>query len=89
MSRYQTVGRGELVLQMKWPPRSPDFTPPNFFLLGYVKDEVFVPPLPLDIYELKLKITATLKNRIMKSMDRAALQTGLCRAMNGSHNEHL
>ena len=27
-------------------PRSPDATPYDFFLRGYVKDQVYVPPLP-------------------------------------------
>jgi len=30
---------------MRWPPRSPDFTPWEFFFWGFVKDTVFVPPL--------------------------------------------
>ena len=30
----------------KLPPRSPDATPCDFFLWGYVKDQVYVPPLP-------------------------------------------
>jgi hypothetical protein len=54
MPRYQTAGLGELELelQMKWPPRSPGLTSWDFFLWGYVKEQVFVPPLPLDIDEL-------------------------------------
>jgi hypothetical protein len=66
MPRYQTIGSGELVLQIKWPPRSPDLTPCKFFLWGYVKDGVFVPPLLLDIYEFKLRITAANKNEYQK-----------------------
>jgi hypothetical protein len=38
---------------MKWPPRSPDLTPCDFFLWGYVK--------PLDIDELKMRITADIE----------------------------
>jgi hypothetical protein len=30
----------------------------DFFLWGYVTEQVFVPPLPLDIDELKLRVTA-------------------------------
>jgi len=44
------------------PPRSRDITPCDFFLLGYVKDPVFVPPLPHDLAELKARITAAVKN---------------------------
>ena len=28
-----------------WPTRSPDLTPSDFFLWGYIKNTVFVPPL--------------------------------------------
>ncbi|EFN86733.1 hypothetical protein EAI_15480, partial [Harpegnathos saltator] len=27
-----------------WPPRSPDLTPPDFYLRGFLKDVVFRPP---------------------------------------------
>jgi len=39
-----------------WPPRSPDNTPLDFFLLRYVKDKVFSTPVP-DITNLKARIT--------------------------------
>ena len=38
-----------------WPPRSPDITPLDFFLWGYVKDSVFSTPVP-DITNLKARI---------------------------------
>jgi hypothetical protein len=41
--------------------RSPDLTPCDFFLWGYVKENVFVPRLPLYIDELKLRITAAIE----------------------------
>ena len=34
--------------------RSPDATPCDFFLWGYVKDQVYVPPHPTSIPELKV-----------------------------------
>jgi hypothetical protein len=40
---------------LAWPPLSPDGTPCNFFLWGYVKDEVYVCPLPASIPELKVR----------------------------------
>jgi hypothetical protein len=33
-----------------------------FFLWGYVKDRVFVPPLPRDLADLKARIIAAVKN---------------------------
>jgi hypothetical protein len=35
-----------------WPPRSPDLTPLDSFLWGFVKDRVFAPPLPENGAEL-------------------------------------
>ena len=34
---------------LPWPPRSPDLTPCDFFLWGFVKDSVYVPPLPMSL----------------------------------------
>ena len=42
----------------RWPPRSPDLTPCDFFLWGVVKDTVFVPPLPANLQDLRNRITA-------------------------------
>jgi len=47
---------------MLCPPRSPDITPCDFFLWGYVKDRVFVPPFPRDLADLKTRIIAAAKN---------------------------
>jgi hypothetical protein len=41
---------------MKWPPRSPDLTPSDFFLWRYMKELVYVPPLPHNVQELKQRI---------------------------------
>ncbi|CAM1291471.1 Uncharacterised protein r2_g55 [Pycnogonum litorale] len=59
------IGRaddGDNVL-LKWPPRSPDLTPCDFFLWGYVKGLIYIPPLPTCVEELKKRITeAALEN---------------------------
>ncbi|KDR14555.1 hypothetical protein L798_11286, partial [Zootermopsis nevadensis] len=46
---------------LPWPPRSPDLTPCSFFLWGFVKDSVYVPPLPTSIHELHDRITHALQ----------------------------
>ena len=38
---------------LQWPPRSPDLTPCDFFFWGFVKDTVFVPPLPANLQIFK------------------------------------
>ena len=47
------IGRGG---PTSWPPRSPDVTPLDFFLWGYVKTKVFTEEIA-DIKELKTRIT--------------------------------
>ena len=42
-----------------WPPWSPDITPLDLFLLGYIKDKVFSTPVP-DITNLRARITDAL-----------------------------
>jgi hypothetical protein len=37
-------------------PSSPDMTPMDFFLWGFVNDSVYVPPLPTTLHELKTRI---------------------------------
>ena len=48
----------EDVAVMLWPPRSPDLTPCDFFLWRFVKDTVFVPPVPANLQALLDRITA-------------------------------
>jgi len=43
------------------PTRSPDVTPCDFFLWCYVKDQVYVPPLPASIPELKVRIRTAIE----------------------------
>ena len=45
------------VLASCYTPRSPGATPCDFFLWGYVKDQVYIPLLPASIPELKVRIT--------------------------------
>lgn len=40
---------------IRWPARSPDLSPLDFFLWGYLKDIVFTTP-PLNVDDLKMKI---------------------------------
>lgn len=49
-----------------WPPRSPDLTPCDFFLWGYLKSKVYTTPVN-DLLTLKQKITATI-NEIPQEM---------------------
>ena len=49
------------VLTTSHTPGSPDATPCDFFLWGYVMDQVYVPPLPASIPELKARIRTAIE----------------------------
>ena len=67
--------------------------PCNFFLYVYVKDQVYVPPLPASIPELKVRIrtatetiTADTLQTVWNELD---YRVDGCRTTNGAHIEHL
>jgi len=75
------------------PPRSPDATACDFFLWGYVKDHVYVPPLSASIPELKVRIrtaietiTADMLQRVLNELD---YRVDVCRITKGANIEHL
>jgi len=74
------------------PPRSPDATPSGFFLCGYVKDQVYVPPLPASIPELKVRIrtaTKTITADMLQTWNELDYRVDVCRITKGAHIEHL
>ena len=78
---------------LKWPPPSPDLTPCDFFLWGYVKALVYVPPLPANVNELKQRITIALEtvnqdklHHVWKELD---YRTDVYRVTGSAHIEHL
>jgi hypothetical protein len=66
--------------------------PCDYFLWGHVKEQVFVPPLPLNIDELKLAITAAVdtidRNMLERVWDGLDYRLDICRVTNGAHIEH-
>jgi len=74
-------------------PRSPDANPCDFFLWSYVKDQVYAPPLPASIPELKVRIrtaieifTADMLQTVWNEID---YRVDVCRITKGAHIEHL
>ena len=81
-----------LHLPVEWPPRSPDLTPCDYFLWGYLKDKVYRTP-PQDINDLRRKIqleadalrgNPELIRRVAREMRR---RSDLCVLRNGGHVE--
>jgi hypothetical protein len=76
-----------------WPPHSPDATPYDLFVWDYVKDQVYVPPLPASVPELKVRIrtaietiTADMLEKVWNKLD---YHVDVCRITKGAHIEHL
>ena len=66
-------------------------TQSQFFLWGFVKDQVFVPPLPANVVELRTRITAAVA-KVTPELLRSVWQETdyrweVCRITSGSHIE--
>ena len=86
------TGPKDLALH-SWPPRSPDMTPCDFFLWGYLKERVYVPPLSADLDEIKNRITAAVKSvtedTLRRFWDEFSHRVDVVRTAGGGHKEHL
>ena len=77
---------------VEWPPRSPDLTPCDFFLWGYLKHKVFTtPPENIDVLRQRiieefnaLRQQPEMIRNVMRGMHR---RTILCVERNGGHVE--
>jgi len=78
---------------MRWPPPSPDLTPYDSFLWGFVKDTVFVPPLTANLQDLRNRITAAValvdRDMLKCVWNEMDYRIDLCRITKGGHFEHL
>jgi hypothetical protein len=67
--------------------------PCDFFLWGYVEDQVFIPPLPCDLADLKAQIIAAVKNisapMLMCVWRKLEYYIDVCRVTCGAHIERL
>lgn len=73
-----------------WPPRSPDLTPLDFFLWGYVKNTVYSEKIR-DLQHLRQRITAAVAaitpEIIQRTWAEIDYRLDVCRATNGAHIE--
>jgi len=64
-----------------------------YFYGGYVKDQVYVPPLPASIPELKVRIRTAIENitadMLQTVWNELGYRVDVCRITNGAHIEHL
>ena len=75
---------------LEWPPRSPDLTPLDFFLWGYLKQQMFRVKVR-DMQHLKQRITQavlTVTPRMLRNVWRDLdYRLDIVRATNGAHVE--
>jgi hypothetical protein len=78
---------------LPWPPRSPDLTSCDFFLWGFVKDSVYIPPLPKTIHKIRDRITHALlaitEDMLHRVWDEFDYRVDVCRVTQGAHIEGL
>jgi hypothetical protein len=92
MAYLESVFTGRIISKRLWPPRSPDLSPPDFFLWGNLKDTVYSNH-PNTLKELQAHIqctvdrmsTGTLQNVFANMIRRVRL----CEGRNGGHFQHL
>ena len=94
-SLLRWIGRGtdDDRMLLAWPPHSPDATPCDFFVWSYVKDQVYVPPLPASIPELKVRIGTAIENITADMLETVWKELNycvdVCRITKGAYIEHL
>jgi len=77
---------------IEWPARSPDLTPLDYFLWGYLKDRVYRTK-PTSIEELQQRIRQEIENidpeLIRNAVDGFYHRLAHCQNVNGAQFEHL
>lgn len=77
---------------IEWPARSPDLTPMDFFLWGYLKSKVYKDK-PQNLEDLKFKIRYEIRhineNTINNVLEGFLSRLAYCQEVNGWHFQHL
>ena len=85
LDRIISLGRDH-----EWPPRSPDLTPLDFFVCGYLKSKVFLTQ-PANLADLHQRITMEAdqipQDMIIRAMHDMRRRAEICIRNNGGHIE--
>ena len=78
--------------ETEWAAHSPDLNPPDFYLRGYLKDNVYENN-PQTIPELKRAITTKIRaiavDECVRVIDNFARRLQVCLQCGGAHLEHI
>ena len=90
---HSIFGQRAISKDPKWPPRSPDLAPNDFWLFGYLKDVIYRDGVPKPLNELKTRIkdvmraiTPEVLQRVILSFDE---RVDACLALDGRHFAHV
>ena len=77
---------------VEWPPRSPDLTPLDFFLCGYIKSKVYTTPSAnLDDLEMRIRDEMNILRQdramVRRAVNSMTARAELCLQRNGGHVE--
>jgi hypothetical protein len=74
-----------------WPPRSPDLSPPDFFLWGYLKDKVFQ-SAPQNLHQLVNNIAHEIHSITQDTLLRVSMsvlhRANMCCSVQGDHFQY-
>jgi len=86
------IGRGDRHTPVPWPARSPDLTPMDFFLWGYIKELVYRTPSQ-SVDDLKRRIVSACQSitpAMLQAVHESTMKRAeMCDKVNGQHFEHL
>jgi len=92
MQHLQMFFGERIISRGLWPARSPDLTPPDFFLWGHLKDRIYK-NAPQNLQQLKENITAEIHlitPDILSAVSASVVHRAqLCKMVNGSHFQHM
>jgi len=92
MAEIESFSDDRIILKASWPPRSPDLSPPNFFLWGALKGKAYANK-PRTIQELenniRREIAAISEHALQATFANMKRQVQLCLDSGGEHFQHL
>ena len=92
MAEIQSFFGDRIISKGLWPPRSPDLTPPDYFLWGYLKRRVYQNK-PRTIDALKANITeeiqAVTADVLTRTFQNKARRVQCSLDANGGHFQHM
>ena len=92
IAEIQSFSGDRVISKGLWPQRSPDLTPPDYFLWGYLKGTVYQNK-PRTIDALKANITegiqAVTADVLARNFQNMARRVQSCLDANGGHFQHM